>query len=100
MKRYIVFITVLGLIFLIKSPAFGAIINVPGDQPTIQEGIDASSDGDIVLIQPGIYLENINFHGKCITLASLFFTTRNTSYISQTAINGSQNGSVCTIENT
>ncbi|MCF7919666.1 MAG: T9SS type A sorting domain-containing protein [Candidatus Cloacimonetes bacterium] len=63
---------------------------------TIQEGIDASDNGDIILVEPGNYLENINFNGKVITLGSLFYTTQDTSYISQTIIDGNQNGSVVT----
>jgi len=69
-------------------------INIPEDYPTIQEGINASSNGDIVLVQPGTYVENINFNGKNITVASLFLTTQDETYISQTIIDGNQNGSV------
>ena len=35
------------------------IINVPDDYSTIQAGIDASVDGDTVLIAQGIYFENL-----------------------------------------
>ncbi len=60
-------------------PASATIINVPDDYPTIQEGIDASSDGDTVLVQPGTYLENINFNGHSIVVGSLFLTTADTA---------------------
>jgi len=79
---------------LIVSNLFSTIINVPADQPTIQDGIVASVDADTVLVQPGTYVENINYIGKNITVASLFLTTQDTTYISQTAIDGNQNGSV------
>ena len=69
---------------------YSTIINIPADQPTIQAGIDAAVDADTVLVQPGTYFENINFNGKAITVASLFLTTQDTTYISQTVIDGSQ----------
>jgi hypothetical protein len=45
-------------------------IHVPADQPTIQAGINAASNGDIVLVSPGRYNENIDFKGKGITVTS------------------------------
>jgi len=75
------------------------IINIPNDQPTIQAGIDVAVDTDTVLVQPGGYSENINFNGKNITVGSLFLTTNDTTFITQTIINGSQTGSVVKFEN-
>jgi hypothetical protein len=37
---------------------------------TIQKGIDAATDGDTVLVYPGLYTEEIRFKGKAITLQS------------------------------
>ncbi len=75
------------------------IINVPGDYDTIQEGIEASSvwDNDTVLVQPGIYYENVSFQEHTTTLASLYLTTGDTSYISSTIIDGDFSGSVITV---
>ncbi len=73
---------------------YATVINVPGDYPTIQQGIDASVDGDTVLVQPGTYVENINFNGHNIVVGSLFLTTEDTSYISSTIIDGNQAGTV------
>jgi len=87
------------LIFWVTVSLYSTIINVPDDQPTIQAGIDASVDADTVLVQPGIYYENINYNGKNITVASLFLTTTDTTYISSTIIDGNENGSVVTFEN-
>jgi len=66
------------------------VINVPLDYQTIQHGINASVDGDTVLVQPGIYMENINFRGHNIVLGSLFLTTGYQPYIAQTIIYGGQ----------
>jgi hypothetical protein len=49
MKQY-------GALFLLIRKAdwggWAATINVPADQPTIQAGIDASTSGDTVLVEP------------------------------------------------
>ena len=68
------------------------IIDVPDDFETIQGGIEAADDGDTVLVHPGTYVENINFLGKAITVASLFLTTGDTAYIDSTVIDGNANG--------
>jgi hypothetical protein len=59
-----------------------------GDFTTIQAGIDASVDGDTVLVHPGIYYENLSIIEKNITLASLEFTTGDPQYIASTVIDG------------
>jgi hypothetical protein len=68
----------------------GQIIHVPADQPTIQAGINAANTGDTVLVDTGTYLENINFMGKAITVASNFIMDGDTNHINNTVINGSQ----------
>jgi len=83
-------------VVLFPLTAFATIINIPGDYDTIQEGIDASSDGDTVLIQPDTYVENINFNGHNVVLASLFLTTGDTIYVLNTVIDGDRAGSVIT----
>ncbi len=66
---------------------------------TIQYSINSASNGDTVLVLPGTYVENINYNGKNVILGSLFITTLDTSYISQTVIDGNSNESVVTFEN-
>jgi len=62
---------------------------VPGGYSTIQNAIDAALDGDIVIVRPGTYLENIDFAGKDITV-------RSEQGAAVTIIDGAQNGSVVT----
>ena len=97
MKRAYIFAST--LVAFTCLPVYATIINIPGDYPTIQQGINSSTDGDTVLVQPGTYYENINFNGHNIVLGSLFLTTRDTAYIAETVIDGDSSGSVVTFEN-
>ncbi len=88
---------ILIILLFISQSLFSQIITVKqdgtGDFTTIQEGINASIDGDTVLVYPGTYYENILYGGKEITLSSLYLTTQDKSYINTTIIDGNQNGS-------
>ncbi len=90
MNRIIIIAIVAVICF--AAQVYATIINIPADYPTIQTGIDASTDGDTVLVQPGTYLENVVFNGHNIVLGSLFLTTGDTTYISQTIITGDDAG--------
>ena len=59
---------------------------------TIQEGIDACSDGDTVTVAEGIYTENIAFNGKNIILQST--DPADTAVVAATIIDGGHANSV------
>jgi len=44
----------------LAGPAASVVIHVPGDQPTIQEGVNAAGKGDTVLVAPGTYSGELN----------------------------------------
>ncbi len=64
----------IALFSLCSTLAFAATIHVPADQRTIQAGIDISQNGDVVLVDAGIYKGegnvNLDFKGKQITVKS------------------------------
>jgi hypothetical protein len=64
---------------------------------TIQHGIEVASNGDTVLVHPGVYKENINLMGKNITVGSLLLATGDEGYILQTVIDGNHNDHVVTL---
>jgi hypothetical protein len=68
------------------------IINVPGDQPTIQDAINVAVDGDEVVVAPGTYFEQINLLGKPITV-------RSSGGLDVTTIDGGGAGDVVTCAN-
>ena len=69
MKELVLSILVVTL--LISGPASAQIHTVPGGYPGIQAAINGADDGDTIVVSPGIYYENIDFHGKDIVLTSI-----------------------------
>jgi len=64
-------------------------LHVPAAYPTIQGAIDAAAPGDVILVSPGTYCENIDFTGKAITV-------RGAAGPDGTIIDGGRLGSVVT----
>ncbi len=87
------------LVLMLSVTVTATILNVPDEYGTIQQGINASSDGDTVLVQPGTYYENINFFGHKITIGSLYLTTGDSSYAGSTIIDGNSSGVVVEFSN-
>ncbi|MDZ7741942.1 MAG: choice-of-anchor Q domain-containing protein [Bacteroidota bacterium] len=92
MKHILLYLTVL-MPVLIHSQVITVKQDGSGDYSSIQQAIDAAADADTVLVWPGTYQENIDYAGKNITVGSLNLTTGEQQYISQTIIDGNQNGS-------
>ena len=93
MKKHTFTKTVVVLIsnfIMLSTFAVAGVIHVPQDQPTIQEGINASAKGDTVLVAENTYYENISFVGKAITVASHFIVDGDTNHINNTIIDGSR----------
>ena len=84
---------VLVLILILAAPlyAYPAVIHVPKDYLTIQEAIDAASQGDTVIAAAGTYVERIDFLGKAIAVTS-------SAGSETTVIDGSKMGSVVTMK--
>lgn len=51
-------------------PVGAAVINVPADHDSVQDAINAATDGDEVVLAQGTYAEQINTLGKAITVRS------------------------------
>ena len=71
------------------------ILLVPSQYSTIQEAIDASDHGDKVIVDQGIYKENINLNGKNITIRST--DPEDPDIVETTVIDGDDDGQTITI---
>ena len=84
MKKWTINVFILLAFSLLNA----TIIHIPADYPAIQEGINASVDGDTVLVADGVYYENLSIDRE-ITLASHFIIDGNISHRDATIIDGS-----------
>ena len=72
---------------------------VPADFSSIQSAIDASENGDQIIVSPGTYFENINYNGKNIEIASNYILDNDQNTINATIIDGGLNGRVVQMNN-
>jgi len=80
------------LILVLSATGFTATYYVPDDYSTIQEALNCSVNGDIIVVRPGTYVENIDFMGKAVLLTSEVGATT-------TVIDGNRAGSVVSFRN-
>jgi len=74
-------------------------IQVPVTFSTIQGAIDAAKSGDTIIVDTGVYYENISYKGKMLVLASRFLDSQDTTMINKTIINGQDKAPVVIIGN-
>lgn len=46
----------------------GPVRSVPGDHPTLQQAIDAASNGDVITLGPGTHVGPFSIHAKAVTI--------------------------------
>jgi len=84
--------SIIALSELSLVPVRGATIFVPDHVATIQQAINVAAKGDIIIVRPGTYRENIDYRGKAIVV-------RSEQGPSFTMIDGGKVGSVVSFRN-
>jgi len=77
---------------LLTGLSHAITIRVPQDYAKIQVALQWATHGDVIVVSPGIYLENINFLGKNVVLRSTNPTS--SAIVATTIIDGNRQWSV------
>ena len=76
------------LITFLISFSFSTTINIPSDYTTIQAGINASVDGDTILVAQGTYSENLILEKEIVLASHALNDDLNTAWINNENIQG------------
>ena len=89
---------ILTMLILLSTFSLATTINIPSDYSTIQEGIDASLNGETVLIAQGTYYENLILEKEIVLGRHALYDDLGSDWqanenINNTMISGDHNGS-------
>ena len=73
--------------FGLISFLFSTTINIPADYTTIQAGINASVDGDTVLVAQGTYSENLILANEIVLASHAIYDDLDSEWIDNDNIN-------------
>ena len=85
------------MLVTLVSTASAETLHVPDEFSTIQAAINAARGDDVVLVQPGIYVETLTFLGKNITVTST--DPHDPSVVAGTIVDARGQGSVVSFVN-
>ncbi len=97
LKSIFLLFALVGFCSLLNSTIIEINQDGTGDYTVIQEGIEASVNGDTIRVYPGTYFENI-FIDKSISLVSNYEFTGNEQDIHTTILDGNYQSSVIRLE--
>jgi parallel beta-helix repeat protein len=84
MKR----LSLIAILVLCCAQAEARLLSVGSEYSTIQSAINNANNGDVIIVEPNTYYENINFLGKAIVVRS--FEPNDANIVAATIIDGNQ----------
>ncbi len=99
MFKWISFILLVFMVGMLSAATLTVNLDGTTQYTSIQSAIDASVNGDIIQVYPGVYSEALETNGKSITLQSLFPTTLSQETIDNTVIHPTTVSSCIEIDN-
>src|SRR3990172_7572533 len=98
MRKYVEFSAVTFCILFVGISSFMAsVIYVPDEYTSLQEAVNATIEGDTVLIADGTYVESFILYNHGITLCSNYVFDSDSSHIENTILSPEHELSIFTI---